>query len=318
MKQLSSLLLAVLLVLCLSACGRSEAVPTEPDRDTTADAPTVYETTHIHSFSPATCTTPELCACGETRGEARGHNPSKATCVSRGRCYTCGETLEPALGHDYVDGICTRCRIEDVHYVPEYITFQDPFLENYVKQALGIAGDQQVSVPDMKKLIRFTIKEGVTDVQDLKYAINLESVTINASHVRNLDVLKDLPVHTVELGFRAKIDVSFLRDMHNVTTVFYNNCEIAGGTLNDVISSENLTIFHFYDPDNTNLDFLANAPAITELELSLSFGANTDFSVLLNLPNLKSLEVSTFNSLSAAQNDVLAALMSNGVLVEIS
>lgn len=55
-----------------------------------------------------------------------------ATCTEQGvskigtMCDRCQEVLveptyTPALGHDYVDGICTRCQAEDPDYVPELI-----------------------------------------------------------------------------------------------------------------------------------------------------------------------------------------------------
>lgn len=43
----------------------------------------VVEAPHTHDFSDATCTEAPKCSCGETQGEA--------------------------LGHDYVDGVCSRC-----------------------------------------------------------------------------------------------------------------------------------------------------------------------------------------------------------------
>ena len=48
---------------------------------------------HTHDFSDATCTEAPKCECGVTEGEA--------------------------LGHDYVDGACTRCDAADPDYVPE-------------------------------------------------------------------------------------------------------------------------------------------------------------------------------------------------------
>ena len=95
------------------------------------------ELPHEHSFgewtvtTPATCTDKGVetrtCECGESETrevDALGHNavavPGKdATCTETGltegsKCDRCGETLVeqkeiPALGHDYVDGVCIRC-----------------------------------------------------------------------------------------------------------------------------------------------------------------------------------------------------------------
>lgn len=47
-------------------------------------------TDHVHSFSEATCTEPGKCDCGATEGTA--------------------------LGHDYKDGVCTRCGEKDPDY----------------------------------------------------------------------------------------------------------------------------------------------------------------------------------------------------------
>lgn len=47
---------------------------------------------HTHSFSAATCTAPKKCSCGAVEGTA--------------------------LGHDYKDGVCTRCQAKDPNYKP--------------------------------------------------------------------------------------------------------------------------------------------------------------------------------------------------------
>ncbi|MGI6280217.1 MAG: anti-sigma-I factor RsgI family protein [Acutalibacteraceae bacterium] len=48
------------------------------------------EPAHTHSFSTATCTEPKKCSCGVVEGSA--------------------------LGHDYKDGICTRCKAKDPNF----------------------------------------------------------------------------------------------------------------------------------------------------------------------------------------------------------
>jgi len=70
-------------------------------------------TTHIHTYSAATCTQPKKCSCGATSGSALGHNfevkeSSTATCTAAGStktvCKRCGLTqtaTTPATGHNY-------------------------------------------------------------------------------------------------------------------------------------------------------------------------------------------------------------------------
>ena len=75
------------------------------------------EAPHEHNFVEGKC------ECGETdpnynAGSDTPHNHywNAATCTSPRTCE-CGETLGVALGHKYVDGVCTRCQAEDPEYV---------------------------------------------------------------------------------------------------------------------------------------------------------------------------------------------------------
>ena len=76
-----------------------------------------------HVWADADCTTPKTCSlCGETEGEALGHSYGEGEqtaapdCTNAGEmtytCSVCGdvktETVN-ALGHNYVDGICSVC-----------------------------------------------------------------------------------------------------------------------------------------------------------------------------------------------------------------
>ncbi|MBR2381736.1 MAG: phosphodiester glycosidase family protein [Clostridia bacterium] len=79
------------------------------------------EDTHEHSFVEGKC------ECGATDPNYNGgstggdhtHYWNAATCTEPRTCE-CGETLGAALGHKYVDGVCTRCQAEDPDYVPPH------------------------------------------------------------------------------------------------------------------------------------------------------------------------------------------------------
>lgn len=90
MKPFLSLLLSFILMVCLVGCSSQEPVPTT----TTAPLPSTSSgPIHCHSYADADCTTPKTCTdCGYTRGEA--------------------------LGHDYMEGTCTRCGNVDTTFVP--------------------------------------------------------------------------------------------------------------------------------------------------------------------------------------------------------
>lgn len=61
----------------------------------------IFLTSCRHSeWTPATCTAPKTCStCGETEGEALGHDWAEATCTSPKTCSRCGVTEGEARGH---------------------------------------------------------------------------------------------------------------------------------------------------------------------------------------------------------------------------
>ena len=111
-------------------------------------SPTVsFTTAHTHSYTnkvtAATCTTKgyttHTCACGnsyvDTYVDALGHSyksvVTPASCTSAGyttyTCSACQDTYKgdnvSALGHNYVNGVCTRCSATDPDYhVHNYTT----------------------------------------------------------------------------------------------------------------------------------------------------------------------------------------------------
>lgn len=90
--------------------------PTEPSTTTPTKAPTTTPTTetttkpaHSHKFKDATCTSPQTCSCGETKGNANGHSWKAATCKAPKTCTECGTTSGKKASHKYIDGKCTYC-----------------------------------------------------------------------------------------------------------------------------------------------------------------------------------------------------------------
>lgn len=143
MKKTISVLLVVVLLLSLCACGNDEQGKTEPSAST---APSTTQCDHVytdsvkkeatcteegiksfacdkcndtyteaieklaHAYADATCTAPKTCTvCGATEGEAAGHNFADATCAAAKTCTVCGATDGQALGHSFAQGKCARC-----------------------------------------------------------------------------------------------------------------------------------------------------------------------------------------------------------------
>lgn len=143
-----------------------------------------YEHTHSLTHIPAkdaTCTTTgnveywSCSACGMTFSDEagtteiteivipeNGHSWNEATCITPKTCSVCGETEGEALGHNMVDGTCTRCGYTE-----------------------AVGGPQIVSQPSdyvgaLNSMATFTVKVNVTDVTYQWYYSN-DGITWNKS-----------------------------------------------------------------------------------------------------------------------------------------
>ena len=129
MKKCLCLLLALSISLSLWGCGSDPhgvtaptelptTAPTEPPvpTDPTAPPACIHAPEIIQTTEPS-CTesgsTVSSCPlCGEEFTEelpARGHQFSEASCTLSKACISCGLIEGEALGHDYEEGVCTRC-----------------------------------------------------------------------------------------------------------------------------------------------------------------------------------------------------------------
>ena len=139
MKKVISIMLLVVASLMLSACGNKEVI-SEKEKDVPKSNDVVIESdsksevveqeeekgeeenkssekkepesstpAHVHSFSAATCTSPQKCSCGATNGSALGHRWQEATCKSPKKCSVCGVTEGSVGTHKYVSGVCAYC-----------------------------------------------------------------------------------------------------------------------------------------------------------------------------------------------------------------
>ncbi|MBR3949676.1 MAG: cell wall-binding repeat-containing protein [Oscillospiraceae bacterium] len=131
-----------------------------------------YNPGHTHSFGEwktvqkATCEEAGMkqrnCSCGTTESEvipATGHTEVvdaavEETCVTEGKtagshCSVCKKVIEaqtviPALGHNYVDGFCTRCgrdenAVQEIVRLSGETRYETSFtIANEMKEALGI------------------------------------------------------------------------------------------------------------------------------------------------------------------------------------
>ena len=127
MKKVISIILVLLLLVSLCACGKDDhgeviggigttTANQGANNNTTTTTTTQGNTQNTtvascnHAWKGGTCTAPMTCTlCGATEGEAAGHSFNDATCTEGQVCSVCGAAGSAALGHDRVDGTCQRC-----------------------------------------------------------------------------------------------------------------------------------------------------------------------------------------------------------------
>ena len=107
-KTLLIICMALFLTIGLIACTTT-TTPSQCEHsydnacDTTCNLCSEERSTN-HDWSEATCTTPKTCtACGQTEGEALGHDPDEddGNCTTPTLCSQCDEVLTPAENHDF-------------------------------------------------------------------------------------------------------------------------------------------------------------------------------------------------------------------------
>ena len=105
------------------------------------------------TITRATCTnegkkTHKCTACGKSEEvmiSAAGHKWNNATCTVAKRCSVCGATEGAALGHNYQNGVCTRCSYEKKGEIA--VTNPTPFK---TKNTFGYQTEIQINKLDVQ------------------------------------------------------------------------------------------------------------------------------------------------------------------------
>ena len=118
MKKLTLILLSVLMIVTLAACGNKCEHTYDNACDATCNDCGETREVSAHQWNDATCTTLKTCTiCQATEGEMLPHNWEAATCITAKTCKTCGATEGEPLGHKPAeddgdcgtDVLCTVC-----------------------------------------------------------------------------------------------------------------------------------------------------------------------------------------------------------------
>lgn len=136
---------------------------------------------HTHTFSEATCTTPQTCECGETQGDTLPHTWVDADCNTAKTCSVCSLTEGMPLEHQWLDATtefpmtCSLCGLTEGEPLPtettvEETTTEDSNIGTSVEleegESQGTSTSDQRSIEEMaQQLIADYIREHTQDNQ---------------------------------------------------------------------------------------------------------------------------------------------------------
>lgn len=178
----------------------------------------------------------------------------------------------------------------------EEITFADAAVETAVRQALEVGEDAVLMSNQLWDITSFEVPEGTQSLEDLKYMLFLEELTMHNAPSGQLQVLSSL-AHLTSLHITDTIVSS--EEMKVIgSLVTLEKLTLSGCSLSTTTYLDTLTGLTFLDLSN---NAIRNIQALTGMknlqELYLKQNALTDLSDLAGLTSLKTLDVSN-NSLA--------------------
>ncbi len=121
MKKVLAVLMLTVILVSLCACKPNEvaSTPTETKASVACEHEYVAKVTKVETCQEEGETTYTCTKCQDTYTEAikaQAHIYLDADCTTAKTCVNCGTTQGRANGHDYVQGVCTRCEEDQPGY----------------------------------------------------------------------------------------------------------------------------------------------------------------------------------------------------------
>lgn len=112
MKRVCAFFLGICILFSLSAC-RADAPVLDNDKEWCGECGEEI------SLTDNFCSSCGISLKEETKPTIHIHSYSNATCTEVAQCI-CGVTSGQALGHNYIEGVCSRCGDKEIGYVKAY------------------------------------------------------------------------------------------------------------------------------------------------------------------------------------------------------
>lgn len=267
-KRILSALLACALMLTLTACGCKHETWLDADCVTPKTCAECGETEGEalgHDWAEADCLTAKTCArCGETEGEALGHDMMDATCVDPSTCSRCGETEGEALGHIWLDAtteapetceICGETHGERIITDRRFTTEANKHLFGTWQAPWEVDGEllgQELApyVDTVPVTYEFTFYPDGT--LSLKVLPADEAVIVNVMCEYTVDVMYQ---QFAAMGVDKAAANNAMRAQYGMTVEEYVAAEIAKMDMSELFSSFSVEYVYYVDGDQMYLGF---------------------------------------------------------------
>ena len=167
------------------------------------------------------------------------------------------------------------------------INFKDEKFKDSIIDKVDKNGDGEISIGEMQELtyLSTTYVSEVTDISEIKYAINLKKLDIygGKNNISDISVLSNLKsLEELDLSENNISDISILSGLTNLKKL-----TLSGNEIIDINALSNLTNLEELSLDENKISDISVLKSLTNLkELNLSSNNINDISVLGNLTNL--------------------------------
>uniref|UniRef100_UPI004056336C hypothetical protein n=1 Tax=Alistipes sp. TaxID=1872444 RepID=UPI004056336C len=257
MKKLTLILLSILMIFSLAACGsRCEQHTYDSVCDTECNVCGERRGV-MHRFSPADCFDPSICDfCGATQGEPLGHTTVTdaavpPTCTESGltegsHCSVCDTVLVaqeevPTVAHSFVSSVVTEPTCTESGYTTyicsckyeQVVIDTPPTGHEYEEEYTAVKeGHYQACIchPEIVELLPHSDDDGDTICDGCGYELNcLYTVTLDRAHESvQVDFIsvEDGTTHTVYTAANGAVTVSLPKGAYTLNITHYNSAHI--------------------------------------------------------------------------------------------
>lgn len=205
--------------------------------------------------------------------------------------------------------------------VIEKVDFSDPAIEAQVRSTLNVAENTVLYSNDLWNIKEFSVPQDAKNLDDLKYMIRLDKLTINAGPSGQLGFLSsmsDLTSLTIVDTPVAAEELPLIAALPRLTTLTLRNCGLS--TTSGLDKAVNLTSLDLSENTIRNISDLSACTGLQTLDLHSN--ALTDLDALSALTRLTSLNLSYNTITSTAKLSGLKELkqldLSHNAIADIS